>query len=107
VAHLRLNRGDGFRTDATGFVKVRTACAISLQNAVDHDAVDVHVGIEQGAKRWMKAAAPMRQPVSAAGLHRRKPALSTAEKKRCSDETIRHSGSLTEPVTHPCSRPFL
>jgi hypothetical protein len=31
-------------------VKVRTACAIGFENAVDHDAVEVHVGIEQGAK---------------------------------------------------------
>jgi hypothetical protein len=33
-----------------GFVKVRTACAIGLENAVDHDAMEMRVGIEQSAK---------------------------------------------------------
>jgi hypothetical protein len=51
---LGLNLGDGCGTDAPGFVKVRTACAIGLENTVDHDAVEVHVGIEPGAKTVIK-----------------------------------------------------
>jgi len=50
VAHLGLNLGDGFGTDAPGFMKAHAACAIGLENAVDHDAVEMDVGIEQGAK---------------------------------------------------------
>jgi hypothetical protein len=34
VAHLGLNRGDGCGTDAAGFVKVRTACAIGVEKKV-------------------------------------------------------------------------
>ncbi len=37
-------------TDAPGFMKAHAACAIGLENAVEHNAVEVHVGIEQGAK---------------------------------------------------------
>ena len=50
VAHLGLNLGDGFGTDAPGFVKAHAACAIGLENPLDHDAVEVDVGIEQGAE---------------------------------------------------------
>jgi hypothetical protein len=50
VAHLGLNLGDSCGTDAASFVKVRTACAIGLEYTVDHDAVEVDVGIEEGAK---------------------------------------------------------
>jgi hypothetical protein len=50
VTHLGLDLRDSCRTDAAGFVSVRTACAIGLENTVDHDTVEVDVGIEQGAK---------------------------------------------------------
>ena len=50
VSHLGLNLGDGFGTDASGFMKAHAACAIGLENAVDHNAVEMDVGIEQGAK---------------------------------------------------------
>jgi hypothetical protein len=46
VAHLGLNLGDGFGTDAPRFMKAHAACAIGLENAVDHNAVEVHVRIE-------------------------------------------------------------
>jgi len=47
LAHLGLNVGDGFGTDAPRFMKAHAACAIGLENAVDHDAVEMDVGIEQ------------------------------------------------------------
>jgi hypothetical protein len=50
VAHLGLNLGDGFGTDAPGFMKAHAACASGLENAVDHNAVEMDVGIEQGAE---------------------------------------------------------
>jgi hypothetical protein len=50
VSHLGLNLGDGFGTDAPGFMKAHAACAIGLENPLDHDAVEMDVGIEQGAQ---------------------------------------------------------
>ena len=46
VAHLGLNLGDGFGTDAPGFMKAHAACAIGLENAIDHNAMEMDVGIE-------------------------------------------------------------
>ncbi len=65
VAHLGLNLADGCGTDAPGFVKVRPACAIGLENAVDHDAVEVHVGIEQrtGIPTALQELSLRRQPL--------------------------------------------
>jgi hypothetical protein len=47
MAHLGLNLGDGCRTDAPSFMKAHAAWAIGLENPLDHDAVEVHVGTEQ------------------------------------------------------------
>ena len=49
-ADLGLNVGDDFGTDAPGCVKTRAACGISLENPLDDHAVEMHVGIEQGAE---------------------------------------------------------
>jgi len=46
VAQLSLNPGNGFGTDAPRFMKAHAACAIGLENAVDHNAVEMDVGIE-------------------------------------------------------------
>ena len=48
MAHLGLNLGDGFGTDASGFVKVRAACTIGLETP--STTTQWNVGIEQGAK---------------------------------------------------------
>lgn len=50
MAHLGLNLGDGFGTDAPCFMKAHAACAVCLENALDHDAAEMDVGMEQGAK---------------------------------------------------------
>jgi len=39
AAHLGLNLGDGFGTDAPGFMNAHAACAIGLENPLDHNAV--------------------------------------------------------------------
>jgi hypothetical protein len=48
-AHLGLDFGDGFGTDAAGFVKAGPARAISLEDPLDDHTVQMHVGIEQSA----------------------------------------------------------
>ena len=48
--HLGLDFGDGFGTDAPGFVKARAARAIGLEDPLDDHAVEVYMGIEQSAK---------------------------------------------------------
>ena len=47
---MGLNLGDGCVTDTPGLIKAHAACAIGLENPLDHDAVEMDVGIEQGAK---------------------------------------------------------
>jgi hypothetical protein len=49
-AHLGRDFGDGFGTDAPGFAKAGAARAIGLENPLDDHAVEVHMGIEQGAR---------------------------------------------------------
>ena len=83
VAHLGLNLGDDFWTDAPRLTKAHAACAIGLENAVDHDAVEMDVGIEQGAEAMEEGDGTDPGGWARPGLHWRKP-CSTARRKRCS-----------------------
>ena len=49
-ADLDLHFGDRFGTDTPGCAKAHLLIGIRLKNSLDNDAVEMHVGIEQGAK---------------------------------------------------------
>jgi hypothetical protein len=49
-ADLGLNVGDGFGTDTAGRVKTHVPFGSGPADPLDDDAVEMHMGIEQGAK---------------------------------------------------------
>ncbi len=49
-AHLGLNFGDGFWTDTPGFVKVRAACGISLENEISVEANAGFIGVKRSGR---------------------------------------------------------
>jgi hypothetical protein len=51
AAHPGLNFGDGFRTDALGFVKTRAARVVGLEDPLDDHAVAKHGGLSR-APHW-------------------------------------------------------
>ncbi len=102
VAHLGLNLGDGFGTDAPGFMKAHAARAVGLENPLDYDAVEMDVGIEQGAQAmdegdgtdpegWVRPRAAPAQTL----LHR-------------SEEQVQHQGLhgrvILQEVAYPLRR---
>jgi hypothetical protein len=49
-AHPGLYFGKRFGAEGSGFMKMYLLVGISLKNPVDHDAMKMHMGIEQGTK---------------------------------------------------------